>query len=32
LEAMEKLPPPDVDLAMLKRIERERGKWSGARK
>ena len=32
LEAMEKLPPPDVDLAMLKRIERERGKRSGGRK
>src|ERR1044071_1093444 len=32
LEAMEKLRPPDVDLAMLKRIERERGKRSGGRK
>lgn len=32
LEAMEKLPPPDVDLAMLKRIERERSRRSGGRK
>ena len=32
LEAMEKLPPPDVDLVVLKRIERERGKRSGGRK
>jgi predicted CopG family antitoxin len=32
LEAMERLPPPDVDLTMLKRIERERGKRSGGRK
>ncbi len=32
LEAMEKLPPPDVDLVVLKRTERERGKRSGGRK
>jgi predicted CopG family antitoxin len=32
LEAMEKLPPPDVALAILKRLERGRGKRSGGRK
>ena len=32
LEAAENLPPPNVDLAILKRIERDRGKRSGGRK
>jgi predicted CopG family antitoxin len=32
LQAMEKLPPPDVDLAMLRHIQKERGKRSGGRK
>jgi hypothetical protein len=32
LGAMEQLPPPDVDLAILKRIEKERGRRSGGRK
>ena len=31
LDAMEQLPAPDVDLAMLRRIKRERGKRSGGR-
>ncbi len=32
LEAMGKLPPPDVDLEVLKRLGRERGRRSGGRK
>jgi len=32
LEAMDRLPPPEVDLKVLKQIERERGRRSGGRK
>jgi predicted CopG family antitoxin len=32
LHALEKSAPPNVDLEMLDRIERERGKRSGGRK
>jgi predicted CopG family antitoxin len=32
LEAMDQLPPPDVNLEILKRIERERGRRSGGRR
>lgn len=32
MEAMEGQPPPDVDLKVLRRIERERGRRSGGRK
>jgi predicted CopG family antitoxin len=32
LDAMELMPPPDVDLQVLERIERERGRRSGGRK
>jgi len=31
-DLIEKLPPPDVDLDMLERIEKERGRRSGGRK
>ena len=31
-EVIEKLPPPEVDLELLYRIEKERGKRSGRRK
>ena len=32
LEAYEHMPPPEVDLAVLDQIERERGRRSGGRK
>jgi predicted CopG family antitoxin len=32
LEAMDQLPPPEVNLELLKRIERERGRRSGGRR
>jgi predicted CopG family antitoxin len=31
-EAMDKMPPPEVDLHMLERIRKERGRRSGGRK
>ena len=32
LAAYEHVPPPDVDLDLLQRVERERGRRSGGRK
>ncbi len=32
LEAMDQQPPPKVDLQVLERLERERGRRSGGRK
>jgi predicted CopG family antitoxin len=32
LDAMEQMPPPEVDLAVLDRIEKERARRSGGRK
>jgi predicted CopG family antitoxin len=32
LDAYEHIPPPDVDLGVLERIEKERGRRSGGRK